>query len=152
MRYCFAAVSVFCSLLPYYQLVISSELDTGSIQLKCASSFLCIYYCSKLHHRQLHHKVYLISRLPNVLWNCYFLSKPLFQVSTWAIHQGGALLKKCFHFMPLPKLLHQNCFLRVALKKTIYRRMQKHSFLRNLKKISILVPNFSTATAEKPTI
>ena len=148
MRYCFAAVFVFCSLLPYYQLVISSELDTGSIQL----SVRVLSCVSIIAQSCTIDKVYLISRLPNVLWNCYFLSKPLFQVSTRAVHQSGALLKKCFHFIPLPKLLHQNCFLRAALKKAIYRRMQKYSFLRNLKKISISVPNFSTATAEKPTI
>ena len=46
-----------------------------NVQFKFESSFLCIYYCSKSHHRCLNK----VSWLNNVHWSCYFLMKLLFE-------------------------------------------------------------------------
>ena len=44
------------------------------------TSFLCIYYCSKLRHRWLNK----VSWPKKVLWNCYFLMKLLFEKTTFS--------------------------------------------------------------------
>ena len=47
----------------------------NSVQFKCGSSFLRIYYCSRLYHRWLNK----VSWSNKVLWNCWFMTELLFQ-------------------------------------------------------------------------
>ena len=108
-------------------------------------------------------KVYLISRLQNVElepWNCYFLSKLLFQ--------SLYFLKALTYTLGVHRVMHysenlsikyhdQNFYIKTATSgqhwtgQTIG-ECEKSSFWGNLIKISILVLCFSTESAEKPTI
>ena len=127
------------------------------MQIKCGSSFLCIYYCSNLYlakqtflQEQVHQKMLFSEQLIfdcNVIFTVTLSVYRLVIIPTTTKVFRLELPRGCTENLSINtmnKKLHQICFFRGPLNRTIYQKIKKSQFLGCLIKMYISVLNFNT--------